>query len=142
MGCDIHAMIERRERSKRGDPLWWVNAGDPCLNRTYNVFAALAGVRRGIEINPVALPRGIPCDGNDSASEPMREWHKAWEGDAHSASYLSLEEIKAYRTPEITPDEWTAGDAETWAGLIRDMENAKRPGDADDDVRLVFFFDN
>lgn len=188
MGCDIHARIERR--NDLGHRAEWLDSGDPDVGRNYEMFAVLAGVRNRTGVTPVAEPRGIPgCSGRSDKGDWLT-WHgegerpnfdfcacyERWYDDAHSASWLTLAEIKAFDTTQTVDDPafivgrkggkvtatagWTSGPHEgpvgerrilTWPGenepvawlrLIRYMEQAKWDGQTDDEIRLVFFFDN
>jgi hypothetical protein len=189
MGCDIHAVIERKSTHR------WLCSGDPDIGRNYEMFAALAGVRNRDGITPVAEPRGFPSfkdwvDGHSNGERWMR--FATWEDqpcssivdkaetyglDGHSHSWLTLAEIKAYDTDQVIYDSRlilsrdksgrakalctaTSGEhfgpvgktkilrwpgeeePESWLRLIRYMEQAKWDGQTDDEIRLVFFFDN
>lgn len=190
MGCDIHAIIERKAERE------WLNSGDPDLGRNYELFAALAGVRNRDGIVPVAEPKGIPgfmsfqtfSDGDRWVKwergswefRPCREFERMMEvygEDGHSGSWLTLAEVKAYDTEQEIVDtrlvlsrddggratalcDWTSGEhlgevgptkifrwpgedePTCWLRLIRYMEQAKWDGQSDDEIRLVFFFDN
>lgn len=57
--------------------------------RDYGLFALLADVRNYQDYEPIDQPRGIPEDA-DSYTRASYDW---WEGDAHSASYFTLEEL-------------------------------------------------
>jgi len=131
MGCDIHAMMERRVARHDG---WdeWVNAGAPRCNghRNYLLFACLADVRNCYDAVPIHAPRGVARGVNAAFSA----WRKIWDGDAHHDSWVTLAEARAYVPPSLGAD--------SWAELVEDMDRVKRPGDTDDDVRIVFFFDN
>lgn len=103
MGCDIHMYVEYRFDGK------WV-CGDhfeknPYYNgidhyepeyslvkiydyRDYALFGVLAGVRN-YEVPCISEPRGLPDDCNDF----IQKEYEAWEGDAHSCSWLTLQEI-------------------------------------------------
>ena len=66
MGCDIHAHIEYQEDASLRAYQWFAS---PELDRSYVLFALMAGVRMsaerravGQEIGPVVPPRGIPVD--------------------------------------------------------------------------------
>ena len=133
MGCDIHAMIERRHSKY----YFWINAGDPGLHRDYALFAVLAGVRDWGVFTPISGPRGVPSD----VCEPMEDW--AEQSGCHSASWLSLAELKAARhsSPEIKKEEFALSLAH-FDSLIAEMVRAKRDGQTDEDVRLVFFFED
>lgn len=83
MGADIHVVLE----VSTGDPRrpWREADGlrDAATNRNYSLFAALAGVRGdGPE------PRGLP----DDTSHTVKEQLYGWDCDAHSMSWLPLDE--------------------------------------------------
>lgn len=200
MGCDIHAVIERR-KTYGEDYHRWQNAGEPDIGRDYEVFAALAGVRNSDGIEPISPPRGLPgvtgvhVDDSgftgDCREQPCYEFEAyylhGWRQDAHSASWVTLAEVKAYDAEQMVEDSsvitardadsgrvlstargvWRGGrdvtaelervgtrrifswpghdeDAPTaWDRLIAAMERAKPDENTtDDEIRLVFFFDN
>lgn len=119
MGCDIHVSYEIRQPDgswqlhdhtapyKRGkvdadgdqeidyDKLWQ----DPLeLGRHYRFFAFLADVRNGSgfagvdtgdEVTPIDEPRGVPAD----ASEDYQAEVEHWNGDGHSHSFFTAEEL-------------------------------------------------
>lgn len=175
MGCDIHAIVERKQVHKDRDGrvyrYEWLNAGDPDLNRNYELFAALADVRNSYGITPVAEPRGLPSfagtyedgelkftDYDDAPCDIYQRYYREWYGDAHSSSWLSLAEMKAYdatveiedprvivgRSPEgavTAVAGWTSGPHEgpvgrrrifTWPG-----ESAGEPSAWDDLVAFM-----
>lgn len=193
MGCDIHAVIERR--TTYGNRYEWLNSGDPDIGRNYEMFAVLAGVRNHHDVEPIAEPRGLPaCEGWGEPYSDGSRWLRFtdWEErpcsyivekaesyglDMHSASWLTLAEIKAFDTEQEVDDQalivarrddggvamtarattgshegkvgrrkilrWPGEDEPTcWLRLIRYMEQAKWDGQSDEEVRLVFFFDN
>jgi hypothetical protein len=81
MGCDIHGTIEK----KVGDKWIMVNRLShdlPALNRNYERFGALAGVRA----TGGPKPKGIPLD----VSESTKLFIDYWGRDGHSHSYLDL----------------------------------------------------
>ena len=85
MGCDIHAYTER----KNDDGQYEVVGDFLSDGRSYAVFGFLAGVRNYSEITPISEPRGIPAD----ASPSIKSHHERWSDDAHSASWLSTDEL-------------------------------------------------
>ena len=123
MGCDIHFFTERwtsdnkyegpkdlsEDRDKKlGEILEncepnyrWVSAdswskddswhADEMYNgRSYYLFAILADVRNGSSgIDPIDYPRGIP----DDASSGYKYVVDRWDGDGHSHSYFTLDEL-------------------------------------------------
>lgn len=104
MGCDIHMYVERKTNNG------WFNCDYfvPNINyrkgmceeakwaqvpiyddRSYSLFATLANVRNYGHTEYISEPKGIP----DDACEYIREEYDAWYFDAHSASYLTLQEL-------------------------------------------------
>lgn len=74
---------------------------EPYGARNYDVFAMLADVRNGRGFagcdtgdgfNPIADPKGVPEDASDYYKQVVEEW----DGDGHSHSYFSMEELDAY----------------------------------------------
>ena len=119
MGCDIHVCVEVRYRTLGR----WTGTGE-LLNpgRYYDAFGRLAGVRRD---GPA--PKGLPPD----ASQEVAEAYAWWEGDAHSASWATLEEWEA--AAELTGPEWMAPVAYARAAL---------EGGSYAEARIVYWFDN
>ena len=81
MGCDIHMHLEVKIDNQ------WEHYGAPSVSRNYELFEKL-GARGDIE-NAMVTPKGIPAD----ATKLTALDYKSWEGDAHTASWLSKEEI-------------------------------------------------
>lgn len=109
MGCDIHLYCEKIVTIK-GKEFWWccdiftLNEGfdfyedEKILKhhsiysaRDYELFGILAGVRNR-SVKPIDKPRGLP----DNISNYVRNCAYDWEGDAHSHSYFTAEELFAY----------------------------------------------
>ena len=109
MGCDIHMYCEAK-KTLNGKPQW-VNADHWRLNkyfgvfdddegeeyevvslyssRNYELFNALAGVRGG-KGNPICSePKGLPND----VTKQVAAASDRWNGDGHSHSYLTLQEL-------------------------------------------------
>ena len=128
MGCDIHAMIE----AKRKNRFSWVNRGDPDISRNYLLFSILGNMRNYNEIPSIAEHRGIP----DNCCNEYEAWSKDWEGDAHSHSWVKLKELKEYDLAKtFIKSDFTFIDLKE---LITKMEQFG----TEENVRLVFFFDN
>ncbi len=88
MGCDIHMYAERAtghgyEAIPNAPVMEW---------RSYAVFGFLAGVRNYSDVTPISDPRGFP----DDASDDVAEDYEGWGPDAHTPSYLSLEELLGF----------------------------------------------
>lgn len=139
MGCDIHAMIERRvDHTGNGyyaDKTWseWLNAGDPDLKRNYNLFTVLAGVRDGYGVDPIAQPRLIgdrhQFDEDKAYAvdvcDEFNGWAKSWGRDGHSHSYVTLRELKEYGESFSLP----AGFEEQAAGEIKSLRDVVQQGE-------------
>lgn len=173
MGCDIHSFAEVRRKNK-----WekvtehfelsdWAKSyykkdkGDsPFDYRDYSLFAFLADVRNYDYCEPITPPKGFPSD----ASEEVIEEYNDWEGDAHTPSYLTLEELLNFDydkkfwnrrvIKQTSPASWNgAALAEEGEGEItsyRDnlgeyyfkvLDELKELGNPKE-VRVVFWFDN
>lgn len=138
MGCDIHLHTEVKVNGK------WLHYGAPSIARWYSLFEKMAGVR-GQQVNAIAAPKGLPDDISDLTALEF----KRWEGDAHSMSWLSVEEIaqledwykeatkdaKEYTYPE---KQWGYLFSSSWGGLHK----YKEAPDGVEDARFVFWFDN
>ena len=104
MGCDIHGAVEVREYPDSGG--WWNRYLDLSgfVGRNYEMFAILFGVRNYSAWTPVAADRGFP----DDADYSTKEEYQHWEGDAHSASWVTWAELEAVDENSETPgyDGW------------------------------------
>lgn len=105
MGCDIHMHVEYRPT--HGNPGYLWRSGDYykmhyrgnreaeytvtdfCGDRDYWLFAVLADVRNDGSFTYIDGPRGLPKD----ISEDVKREFDPWTYDAHSMSYLTLQEI-------------------------------------------------
>ncbi len=168
MGCDIHCVIEQRKLIGQ-DYAWWKNRGEADIDRNYELFAVLAGVRNRHEIIPISEPKGLPED----VDKMFKAYHKDWDVDAHSASWVTLKEMREYnldqeieddriilkknedgRITEVcqsTTDEtktervgkrklFALWGRDVWDRLIKELENYD--DGTGEGARLVFFFDN
>lgn len=70
----------------------WENAGDPGIEQDYQLFAVLANVRNKYGIPFIAELRGIPKD----CTGEYHCWATCDEGWAHSHSWVTLAELKAF----------------------------------------------
>lgn len=153
MGCDIHTFAERKT-----DAGWEVIPGlRPFNDRSYGIFGFLAGVRNYSAVPQIAARRNLPEDASDLA----REEYEGWGGDAHSASWLSVEELTTFDydqpledrrvTRQTGPNSWDGGctcapgegEKMTYREFLgnaffADLEKLKAQGAG----RVVFWFDN
>ena len=83
MGCDIHVHIEIKVSGQ------WHHYNQPYLNRNYNLFAKIAGVRGDGTEEAIAPDRGIP---EDATFTTLFEYNHR-KDDYYSMTWLSLEEI-------------------------------------------------
>lgn len=107
MGCDIHMHAEKRvddqwvkaprviPKSKHGD---WND--DPLENRSYAYFGWIADVRNYSQVPPISPPRGVP----DDMSPETKKSFEGWDIDAHSASWLTVDEILAVDFDQVIED--------------------------------------
>lgn len=97
MGCDIHFYVERINSKNK-----WSSVSEKFyISRSYTLFGVLAGVRSDL-FEPFIEPRGIP---NDVSSKIKREF-KSWSGDAHTPSYIFLNELLDFKEKKINLDCW------------------------------------
>lgn len=104
MGCDIHMFKEKLVDGKWVSADEWVSYdyGDDekgmdvpfqkrFHERNYDLFSILAGVRTRNATGLEQTPRGLPFD----ASPEVAADFKRWDGDAHSASFMYVHELKS-----------------------------------------------
>jgi hypothetical protein len=162
MGCDIYTFVEWR--TPEGE--WQqVDAEKELFGwRSYNTFGWLADVRNYSAVPFIAAGRGLPAD----VSDTVRAEYEEWGLDAHSASWVSLEELAKFDYDQPVEDRrvsgvikegiaagirtgaYTAepggGEMTTYreflgTGFFDDMAVLARIG-KDGPTRLVFWFDN
>ena len=110
MGCDIHLHVETQSKNgwetadkwKKSDGGLHVDYDDIFYaDRNYTLFALLADVRNGYgvagcdtgnPVQPIADPKGLPND----VCQQVRDEYICWGSDAHSASWLTLQELMAF----------------------------------------------
>lgn len=143
MGCDIHGYVEVDKRHRQDDS-WWKSAGSlfPFVGRSYDAFGCLFGVRNYSQFDPVAADRGIP----HNASRTVTKEYESWGVDAHSASYLTYEEIQDIDWQEnaVAPDarysildenkeptgtKFSLGPASGWSDIVEENKEAIEAGE-------------
>ena len=142
MGCDIHLHIEVKIHGK------WEHWGNPAIDRNYDLFAVMAGVRNNGDIIPLSEPKGLPAN-LTTVTQFAYDYEKP---DAHSMSWLSLKEIgkvDAYIAGIATTEKrWYDFEyhvlhsyllGNSFAGIGTYPED--RPKGIND-VRFIFWFDN
>ena len=157
MGCDIHTIVE----VKTSDG--WVETvlDEPIFNwRCYGVFSFLAGVRNYAGIPPIFACRDWPIDATEEALSKKERWRC----DAHSATYVMLNELLEFDydqpmenrrvTKQIAPKWWDGGctaepgdgQMTTYrefleSGFFKELERLSKLGEPTN-VRVLMFFDN
>lgn len=122
MGCDIHICVE--VGSSASQDHWFGMATDVDMNRDYNLFSKLAGVR-GVE--PALIePRGLP----NYISYETERYYEYWQNDAHTSAWLLLAELRLI--PEMIEQ----------PVFIYMEALAKYHNLPENKVRMVFWFDN
>lgn len=139
MGCDIHAHIEIKVRGE------WYYYNELNINRNYELFEKMAGVRGEIE-NAIDKPRGLPKD----ISFMTKLKSDLWDTDGHTHSWLSGKELAEL-------EEWTEKKefqerynpifdylfGNSFSGWFKYPEDQKRERSFGiEDFRLIFWFDN
>ena len=131
MGCDIHAHIELKVNGK------WEHYNCPTIQRWYRLFERICGVRGDVEL-AIDKPRGIPADLNIVTELD----YKRWEGDSHSATWLTKEELN-----ELI--EWAENLDPLWQhkqlGYLNGSNFLQYPESHPkefEDVRFICWFDN
>jgi len=123
MGCDIHASIEAQ---KYEDLDWWGEVENIQIDRWYELFARLAGVRQSVpEFEVISEPKGFP----NNASYETTDFYERWGPDAHTPSYLTFYEIK--KLPEKFHNE-----------LFYKVMQILAEKYGEHSVRVIFWFDN
>lgn len=105
---------------------WVLHSEDIYDGRNYELFGILAGVRGNI--TPISYPKGLPFDVTDE----VKSLYESWEGCAHSASWITLDEIW---------DSLSDRHNHSLQLIALDIIRAKRDQQAED-VRIVFWFDS
>lgn len=110
-----------------GDDKRWEYIDRFYSGRNYNLFSILAGVRTWEEDVAICKPKGIPED----SSYAYKYECVLWNGDAHSHSYFTLE--------ELLDVDWESKDLKWFEETIEKMKNIDHDPKK---VRCCFFFDN
>jgi hypothetical protein len=134
---------------------------EPFYSRNYGVFGFLANVRNYSHVPPIAeVKYAIPED----ATPETVEHFASWEGNRHSASWVTLKQLLAVDyekkfwnrrvTKQTAPNCWDgaalANEGEGTRETLRDflgatffvhLETLKTLGKPED-VRVIFWFDN
>jgi hypothetical protein len=112
VGCDIHALAEKRI----GSSYEWLDMSPPVFDcRDYGMFGFLADVRNYYAVPPIVPRRGLPGDLSSKAAN----YAESWGDDGHSHSWLSVQELSEfdYDAPmvdrrvrrQIGPNIWSGG---------------------------------
>ena len=159
MGCDIHLFAEAKSnQSFLEKVIFWEKPKwqsiekweiDPDYDefrmtipykkefynggRNYNLFCALCGVRSyQFNGNPafITLPRGIP----DDSCQEIKDYVASWGSDGHSHNYNTLKELKEFNWSDY-------GDTVKYF-LDEVIPKMEKVSVCDEEVRIVYFFDN
>lgn len=132
MGCDIHLFVETMR-----DDGGWTMVDHPEVNRKYALFEKMAGVR-GATYNAMALPRGLPSN----VSLGTKLHHLYWNGDAHTESWLNLDEIKQLEIWIEAQEGFGFYSFGYMFGNGFSLDNDSIGNTEVKDIRFVFWFDN
>ena len=139
MGCDIHLHTEVKIDGN------WHHYGKPSIERDYNLFALMAGVRDYNNITPISAPKGIPDDATFLTKYDLERYGR----DAHTPSWFNSKEIaRLYKWVaakmglehwRIEREYWGYLFGNGWEGFHKHPEDYPR---GLEDVRFIFWFDN
>ena len=97
MGCNMRAMIERRNK---GASAAWLgerySAGELYVERDYELFDVLAGVRGDFPVHPISKPRGVPKDASSAYRGFKAQVSREMPRQVHTPSFVTLAEMLAY----------------------------------------------
>lgn len=154
MGTDIEIHLEEKVIDK------WelVQQSDPENRlfdwRSYGMFAFFCGIRNYSGIQPISKPRGIPQDISPELKKILDDDY-----DYHSASWLSIKELKEFNYNEIMEDrrytkrisdnmfdggatcEPGQGEKMTWSEFLGERYIKQLNEFIDGEYRIVFWFD-
>lgn len=144
MTCDIHGWVEvRKFKDQQGGEFYSIIKIDYLVEQNYKVFAYLFGIRNDFYFKPKFATRGLPeyskwqkeSDHRTEKSETVKDF-EAWGIDAHSPTFATYKEIK-----EILPQLNLVNNSQGWLALFAMMYDLNSKY-ADEDIRLVVWFDN
>jgi len=131
MGCDIHAVIEINpfvEKGENEEDILWHGVVVIEIDREYNFFSLLAGVRQSSkDFDPIKPLAGIP-NPHSFTYDGLLE---IWEGDGYSHSYYTFEELKISKYYNYYKNHL----------FFKIMEMLTKDYGTNS-TRIVFFFDN
>lgn len=112
----------------------------PYSERNYRLFAYLADVRNWYgDITPWDNPRGIP----DDLSWNVQRCVDAWGDIGYSHSYYYLNELTKYAGLALIKHEENQQYCDNFFNSVfRFFNKYREEDDQDEDLRIVFFFDN
>jgi hypothetical protein len=90
MGCDIHGFVEVNQFPQQKNGWYAIIDIAHLVGRNYDMFGQLFGIRNYTGFKPIAPDRGVP----KLLSWTVREELEKWDGDGHSHTYLTLEDIE------------------------------------------------
>lgn len=135
MGCDIHLHVEIKIGNK------WCHYALLDVDRSYSLFAKMAGVKNRDGIIPIDKPRGLP---NNISQETLLHY-EFWGTDAHSESYLTSQEIAELES-WIKEQDWIPNNCfgRLFGNSFTSVYNGHAVGRSPtfEDFRFVFWFDN
>jgi hypothetical protein len=81
------------------DATWlgeWYSAGEWYVERDYELFAVLAGVRDDFPAPPISKPRGVPKDASSAYRGFKAQVSRERPRQVHTPSFVTLAEMLAY----------------------------------------------
>jgi hypothetical protein len=155
MGCDIHAFIEKRRREKgqsvNGKEYWSPHGGQMRLDRNYEMFGQLAGVRSDFE--PATPVKGLPdnmayeaktdaflyIDDESADEDGYTSLAKAKEWESRGETIINDSEGKPFRVshPDWHTHSWLTAKELKKAIRAYDLQGTPPPPEWAADYRVV-----
>lgn len=135
MGCNIHAHLEVKIEGT------WHHYSVPDIDRDYQLFGRLAGVRDASQ-TLIVEPRGIP---DDATFLTRYDCDSVWGSDGHTPSWLTSIEAEKVAEWHRKLRNKQAFAMPLWGYVFGNPldTRARYPEDARcEDVRVIFWFDN
>jgi len=135
MGCDIHFHSEVKVNGK------WEHYSEVGIDREYDLFAKMAGVRNYRGITPISEPKGLPTD----ISVVTRLDAEKWRDDGHSWSYFNSKEIcklQSWIEDQMGSENSWELERIYWGYIFGSAWNVEKLPPGIEDIRFVFWFDN
>tara|TARA_Y100000310_G_C20211786_1_gene591664 strand:- start:157 stop:579 length:423 start_codon:yes stop_codon:yes gene_type:complete len=140
MGCDIHLHTEAKIAGV------WEHLNAPRIDRNYELFGFLAGVRVDDPPEIIAKPRGLPSNISTVTAFDAKRWGE----DGHSHSHINAAEIllldhwfrRHTNEPKLISMDYDITGYLFGTGWADWSQYPNERPEGIEDIRFVFWFDN